>query len=930
MVSALSMLTENMKSLDRNANVMAENISKGEDPNYIRRESRVATRTMSGQESGVYESKIERMVDVQQQQIVWQLTPQKGMSDAMLEYVQLTDNLYGSPLGDDAFETMLSSVSEAFQELVQDVTQGAFRQNAAQQLQEVTKKLQTMSDALYQYRFDADQEIYKITLDTNAKLEALHNINEGLNSGVGDLNDLYDARDALIQQIAENISVRPRFTERGAVYIATSDGVTLLDSALRYLDYTPLPYVETFINNTPFSPLSVVLEGKTSDQAAFTTALMTGGSEGEIKSRLQGGRLEGLREVRDIHLLRMQQQIDNFAKSYRDGINAIHNLGAGFPPPTRIQSEHMMKSDEPRQMTGKVQIIVVNDAGKPAKLDNGKKILPMTIDLLALSSEYGSGVHTPDSLSQAINQRFFMDPTIATTEVGGLTDIKLVAMSPTISANGSFTFDFRLSNFSQAGQTFEVLGVDVTDTGCVGLTSALPSSTLLLKGDEFRTGKQITVNFAGGSGGPYNINAQVKVTDSVGNVSLATLQFAIDDTPADSKVLNTHYPVAQVITGDARIVPANNIKPILKASRQDAEGYNVDANHEGYLVIEAMMPGMRIIINEVSDSTPSKDLGYIPPAGLVTPATYKSFSHYYNLNNLLASPNEERNASRGMSVKQSILDNPNLMALGAVKATPAGADVGTMKARAKLTFQNNPGLGDTISFNGVNYTFVDTPIMSTEVKREAALLDTLHNLASTLSALSTPESSMLSVATYTILDSDNALVVSYNTPGIEGNRYEIGWNFSNNALLSFNSKAVDVSGHHALEGGKNEPENPYTYELGIASNRVAAKLSALNSSALTFAAAGALPEISTTFSSYLASMINFQVNLSIKVESKNSNDVMLHDHASTALEEVSAVDIEQEMVNAMVYKQLYHATAMMLKTTKEMRELLMNVAFGHH
>lgn len=106
-------------------------------------------------------------------------------------------------------------------------------------------------------------------------------------------------------------------------------------------------------------------------------------------------------------------------------------------------------------------------------------------------------------------------------------------------------------------------------------------------------------------------------------------------------------------------------------------------------------------------------------------------------------------------------------------------------ATGSITFDSNPADGDTITVNGVVYTFLDTPVAGTDIQIGATAADTATNLQTVLDASADP---LITVATYTV----NGTVVSivHDTPGAGGNAF----------TLATDSAAITLSGA-TLSGG---------------------------------------------------------------------------------------------------------------------------------
>lgn len=97
---------------------------------------------------------------------------------------------------------------------------------------------------------------------------------------------------------------------------------------------------------------------------------------------------------------------------------------------------------------------------------------------------------------------------------------------------------------------------------------------------------------------------------------------------------------------------------------------------------------------------------------------------------------------------------------------------GTAFATGAITFSTNPSNGDTITLNGVVWTFVTSGATGNQTNIGASLNATLNQLVTDLTASVNPS---LTVASYSDTPAGNAtsLVISYNTPGVGGDSYTL-------------------------------------------------------------------------------------------------------------------------------------------------------------
>ena len=91
-------------------------------------------------------------------------------------------------------------------------------------------------------------------------------------------------------------------------------------------------------------------------------------------------------------------------------------------------------------------------------------------------------------------------------------------------------------------------------------------------------------------------------------------------------------------------------------------------------------------------------------------------------------------------------------------------------ASGSIVFASNPSNADTITLNGVVWTFVTSGATGNQTNIAGSLADTLTGL---VASLSTSSIAGLIVASYSISTDQEDLVVTYNTAGVGGNAYTL-------------------------------------------------------------------------------------------------------------------------------------------------------------
>ena len=171
----------------------------------------------------------------------------------------------------------------------------------------------------------------------------------------------------------------------------------------------------------------------------------------------------------------------------------------------------------------------------------------------------------------------------------------------------------------------------------------------------------------------------------------------------------------------------------------------------------------------------------------------------------------------------------------------------------------NPSNGDTITLNGVVWTFVSTLTGANQTKIGGSLASTLVSLAANLSASS---SASLIVASYSIDTTNSNLLISYKTAGTPGNAYTLAASRATPSGATLSGGSGSGSAGAAATGSLTFVGNP--------TNGLTIVLNGLTWTFVTGAASGNQTQIQASLSStltQLASNLNASSATQINVAS---------------------------------------------------------------
>jgi flagellar hook-associated protein 1 FlgK len=353
--------------------VVSNNVANVNTEGYTRKTVGTQTQIVSGRASGVRLSEIERNVD---NNLLRQLRDQlskTGHSDVVAAYFQRTQQLFGSPGSNSDISHLISRMATTVETLATSPEDVASRYDMISQAILLTGQFQSLTDEVQRMRADADQAIAEAVIAINTQLESIDDLNRQITRVAGQglpTADLKDVRDTALAELSKLISVQSFERSDGQIVVLAPSGRPLIDNGYVALSHDA---------GAQFSP------GVT--YPAGIDAITYGPGGPDITTELTGGRIGGLIEMRDIELVNLQAEIDRLAESTAYALNAAHNGGTAYPPPSTLTSTRSVAGADTPFWSGTFRVTVVDSAG--AAVEN------LDIDL--------GGITTVTQLATAIN-----------------------------------------------------------------------------------------------------------------------------------------------------------------------------------------------------------------------------------------------------------------------------------------------------------------------------------------------------------------------------------------------------------------------------------------------------------------------------------------------------------------------------------------------
>lgn len=636
---------------------LSQNIANVNTDNYSRQVVYQEAQYIENVGTGVRVEEIIRQVD----QFMITATQRQGSEVGKLavvdEYMQRVQLLLGAPGDDSDLTAYVDNFFNAMQDLADNPELSSMRQALVGSAVILADQVSSLARGLENLRYQADQDIAESVDIINEEIDHLYELNKSfyIARTVGNnISGLLDERDVALQRISELVNLKVTYEDNGAVSLYTADGRALLDDGKYRLDYQEAISPDVFINDSGINPVTVIALDVDGDTIGSPEELIGAGTEGSIDTSITGGKVLGLLQIRDIELPKMLAELDQFAATLREEINAIHNDGAGFPPPDQLIGTREVASTDTSDWTGEFRMAVLDSSGEPIENIYGTEeggIRPLTLDLAGLDLGYGRGRQAVGDIVDEINAHFGAPQ--KKIHLNNLNDIRLVSLTENSPAGPNFSFDFDFENISDAQAN-----VNITNIAIAGgaLTSPLPSGPYgVAAGAEGRTGLDFT--FDATLAGPATISIDFEVTNlNTGLIETATIQFNVD--PALTGVKNDRY-IGTATVGTAVEEMPTSFTRFAFAQLVDENGTVVSAGNPGYLRITTERDGYVLAIDELD----SAELGRVddtPPLE----GTDRGFSHYFELNNFFVRNDTITGSAINMEVRSDIIANPNFISSG--------------------------------------------------------------------------------------------------------------------------------------------------------------------------------------------------------------------------------------------------------------------------
>lgn len=888
-LAALTNALSGLKTSQRALGVISDNIANANTEGYVRKVVDQSSVVLDGRGAGVEIGRISRVVDEYLMRERRENIGELRAVEQLETYFNEIQDLFGQPADNNS----IASLTERLQTALSNYEinpEDAFRaQQVVDAAENLAARMNDMHYTLQDLRARADIEIGDDVTEINLLLQQIDDFNVDIirtDAKGQDASGMRDKRDVALNKLAELVDITYWENSDGAVSITTSGGKTLLD-------VDPLTVFHDVPNglraDIAFDPDRVVAD----PDLGTIRGILVGGldEQNDITSELRRGSIKGLVDLRDEILPSLVSELDELTRELRDGINAMHNLGAAFPPPNALNGQREFLD------------FSTSVTGAPLTGDevafNGTGVIRMTVVQANPPAQRGNTVSTFNVDLDQIRELELND-SLSPTGVAGFEKVGVA---------GTLTVE----------DVRRALQAQLDATGALG-TVTFPDGKLAVTLNNTDQGVIIDApkNVAAS-----NIFVNVNATDPVGGLingdtfqilgeNAATLGVVtVSDVDVDGNL--SLADIARAINDETTGVPGVTAR--VQAYR---DGTVAPPGSTAYRLEITADDGQTITVDDLT-GTPAQTLGLVNGAGATN--TLNAVAGSTDL--LAGEPTVQFMESKSFAnptVDLSKIDQIRTPTT-AQTLTISTADGGT--AFSQSFTLTSTSLQDVV--NEINNSFTTPP--------NPVITARLVNVDGWKIELSAADGSDISVS------GDLA-----TTLGFDEQRFGFSHYFGLNDFYAYSenfSASSDMKVRAGIAEDPNlliraDPVNSITVADPATGTLASTAITSGNNEGLkamaesmitgrTFDAAGDLPEITLTFSEYATRILS---NQAVKA-SLNGDDLQFREDVvgelSFRLEGIQGVNIDEELSNLILYQNAYTAAARVISASQELLDELVNI-----
>lgn len=400
--TALAIATSGLTVNSRELDLVAANIANADTVGYTKKSVSRQETVHNGQINSVIGTGIQRSIDEAAQQQYWSESAATTYASQLNDYLGRLDQLFGTPGGVDALDTMVNDFAQSLQKLGNSPDDRVAQLEVLNHATVLAEKLNSTSDSVQLLRQEAEDSLGSAVDSLNTALQDIERLDQKIRTislSGEEPSGLMDQRDQLINQVSQLLDIKVDHLPENGVRITSLNGITLydLEASEFHFDANTNVSAETKWSSDPTDRElgTIYLAG---NGGALLDVTATNG--------LNGGKIGALLELRDESLVEAQAQLDELAaamaeafSSYQvSGTAATSGAQAGFELDlAALQAGDEMTLSYVDTSTGDTHVVSF------MRVDSASA-LPLSDDVTARSDDTVVGIDFSGGMASVVSQ----------------------------------------------------------------------------------------------------------------------------------------------------------------------------------------------------------------------------------------------------------------------------------------------------------------------------------------------------------------------------------------------------------------------------------------------------------------------------------------------------------------------------------------------
>jgi len=306
----------------RGLTIVSRNVANAGTPGY-HRQSLQRAEDMGVNSVSVRAAKVQRAYLASLDTQTYRETSKMGEVNIRADFMNQVDQLLGKPGGINSLDTQLANLKSSLQMLTTSPEDFVARSQVVDRAQSMAETLNFLSHSTQAMRSETESQMMVNVAELNQHLNSLESLNQDLMDTTQ--NDetrigLLDERDRMILRVSEMVDLTVQYRDDGSIALHTRSGVGLLDRKASQFEF------ESAGN---LSANAIYDRDDTKSGVGELSLISASGLKMDVVEYgiLQGGKLQGLLDLRDKTLVNLQDQLDEVAASIAQVMNTVQTDG---------------------------------------------------------------------------------------------------------------------------------------------------------------------------------------------------------------------------------------------------------------------------------------------------------------------------------------------------------------------------------------------------------------------------------------------------------------------------------------------------------------------------------------------------------------------------------------------------------------------------